>query len=407
MARAIERLKPKQIPSIKAPGYYPDGGGLVLQVSESGAKSWIFRYQLKGKPHEMGLGSVRVRSLADARERALAASKLLSDGIDPIEARNAAEAAAALEAARSKTFNEVAKEYIDKHRSEWKNAKHIEQWETTIETYCAAILPLPIQGVDVGRILAVLEEVWSTKRETAVRLRGRIEKVLDYAKARGYCSGDNPARWRGNLKEMLPKDNRRERIEHHAALAYSQVGAFMKDLRAEEGTAARALEFTIMTAARTGETIGAASAELDLDGATWTIPAKRMKRHREHRVPLSPPAVELLRALPREGDYIFAGRKRGEALSNMAMLALLKRMGRGDLTVHGFRSSFRDWAAERTNFPNHVVEMALAHAIGDDVEAAYRRGDLFEKRRRLMNAWASYLSAPEASKVTPIRKAAA
>jgi integrase len=407
MARAREILKPRAIEKILKPGYYSDGAGLCLQVGPSGSKSWIFRYMRNGRAREMGLGSGSVYSLAEAREEADKQRKLLGRGVDPIKARDAAEGAAALAASKDKTFDECASEYIAKHRHEWKNAKHLEQWENTVATYCTAILKLPVQGLDVGRILAVLEAIWNEKRETAVRLRGRIEKVLDYAKARGYCSGDNPARWRGNLEEMLPKDRRRQRITHHAALPYTEAGTFMKDLRAQEGTAARALEFTIMTAARTGETIGAAWAELDLEGATWTIPAKRMKGHREHRAPLAPTTLKLLRALPREGDYVFAGRRAKMPLSNMAMLALLERMGRGDLTVHGFRSTFRDWASERTNFANHVVEMALAHAIGDDVEAAYRRGDLFEKRRRLMVAWAAYLSAAEAAKVTPIRKTAA
>jgi integrase len=407
MARAIEKLKPRAIEKIRAPGYHADGAGLYLLVSASGSKSWVLRYMLDGRAREMGLGPLREFPLAEARNRASQARKLRADGIDPIEARDAAKAAKALELAKNKTFDEVAEEYIAEHRHEWKNAKHQEQWENTIETYCKPLLALPVQGIDVGQVLGVLKPIWNEKRETAVRLRGRIEKVLDSATALGFRAGPNPARWRGNLDHLLARDKRRQRIKHHAALRYTEVGAFMKDLRAEEGTAARALEFTVLDVSRTGETIGARWPEFDLDDATWTVPAERMKGHREHRVPLSPAAVKLLRGLPRAGDYVFSGRRAKTPLSNMAMLALLERMGRGELTTHGFRSTFRDWAAERTNYPNHVVEMALAHAIGDDVEAAYRRGDLFEKRRRLMNAWASYLSAPESAKVTPIRKSAA
>ncbi len=256
-------------------------------------------------------------------------------------------------------------------------------------------------------MLKALEPIWTEKPETANRLRGRIEHILDWARVRGYRQGENPARWRGTLDKLLPDGKRRQRIKHHAALAYAEAGAFMKDLRAEDGTAARALEFTTLTAARTGETIGARWLELDLDAAMWIVPAERMKGHREHRVPLSPVAVRVLRALPREGEYVFPGRSPKKPLSNMAMLKLLGRMGRGDLTTHGFRSTFRDWAAERTNFPNHVVEMALAHAISDPTEASYRRGDLFEKRRKLMDAWASYVDMPASAKVTQIRKTAA
>jgi integrase len=406
MARKSELLTALGAKRAKRAGYHADGGGLFLQVVESGARSWIFRYQLAGRRREMGLGSERDFTLAEARERAAAARKLLADGADPIQARDAAKAAKALADAKTKTFDEVAKAYIAEHRHEWKNAKHIEQWETTIETYAAPILALPVQGIDAGQVLAALKPIWNTKRETAVRLRGRIEKVLDSATALGYRAGPNPARWRGNLDGLLARDKRRQRIEHHAALPYAEAGAFAAELRREEGTAARALEFTILTAARTGETIGTRWNEIDLDAGVWSIPASRMKMRREHRVPLSPAAVALVRALPREGDYVFPGRRAKTPLSNMAMLALLERMGRGDLTTHGFRSTFRDWAAERTSFPNHVVEMALAHAIGDGVEAAYRRGDLFEKRRKLMLAWASYLSVPETSKVSPIRRAA-
>ena len=407
VSRPRERLKIRTLPRLKQPGNYADGAGLYLQVSGTGARSWILRYMLNGHAREMGLGSEHVFSLVEARGRAAQARKQLADGVDPIQARDAERARQALEAAKNKTFADCAHEYITKKRHGWRNAKHAEQWENTLEAYAKPIMALPVQAIDVGHVLGILEAIWNTKRETAVRLRGRIEKILDYAKARAYRSSDNPARWRGNLGEMLPEDKRRQRIKHHAALPYGQAAAFTKDLRAQEGTAARALEHTILNLSRTGETIAAEWTELDLDAAIWTIPAARMKGHREHRVPLSRAAVELLRALPRLGEYVFPGRGGKKPLSNMAMLQLLERMGRGNLTTHGFRSTFRDWAAERTNFPNHVLEMALAHAISDDTEAAYRRGDLFEKRRRLMDVWANYLNSAEAGKVTPIRKAAA
>jgi integrase len=407
MPHPRERLKLRTLGRLKAPGYYADGAGLYLQIGKTGARSWIFRYMLNGRAREMGLGPEHIFSLAEARERAAEARKLRSQGTDPIEHRHAQKAAKALEAAKSKTFSECAAAYIAAHRSSWRNPKHAAQWTATIATYCKPIAELPIQGVDVGQVLKALEPIWTEKPETANRLRGRIEHILDWARVRGYRQGENPARWRGTLDKLLPDGKRRQRIKHHAALAYVEAGTFMKDLRAEDGTAARALEFTTLTAARTGETIGARWLELDLDLAIWIVPAERMKGHREHRVPLSPAAVRVLRALPRDGQYVFPGRSPKKPLSNMAMLKLLGRMGRGDLTTHGFRSTFRDWAAERTNFPNHVVEMALAHAISDATEASYRRGDLFEKRRRLMAGWASYLNAAEVGKVAPIRKVAA
>jgi integrase len=360
---------------------------------------------LKGRAREMGLGAAHTFTLADARQRAQEQRKHLADGVDPIAHREAERARKALEQSKTKTFGECANDYIAEHRHEWKNAKHIEQWVSTINTYCAAILNLPVQGVDTGRVLGVLKPIWNEKRETAVRLRGRIEQILDAARVAGYRDGENPAKWRGNLKHLLAKDKRRKRIKHHAALPFDQAGALMLELREQQGVAPRALEFTVLTAARTGETIGLKWPELDLEGAVWTVPAERMKAGHEHRVPLSLAAVELLRNLPKAGDYVFPSRGRNKPLSNMAMLQLLERMDRGDLTVHGFRSTFRDWAAERTSFPNHVVEMALAHAVADDTEASYRRGDLFEKRRKLMEAWANFLSTAESAKVTAIRKA--
>lgn len=411
MGRRVNRLSDRAVKAQTRPGYHPDGDGLYLQVSPTGTKSWILRYgrglnPRTGKPwqREMGLGPLKLISLAEARGRAADARRLLLDGIDPIEARDALRAQERVRKSNSLTFNACAEAYIKAHRTGWRNPKHAEQWEATLETYAGPVFgALPVQDVDTALVLRVLESIWATKPETASRVRGRIEHVLDWAKVRGYRTGENPARWRGHLDKLLPKRGKVRRVKHHPALPYEQIGAFVEKLRAEEGTGARALEFAILTAARTGEVIGATPAEIDLKKALWTIPAERMKAQREHRIPLSPRALEILKAQP-EGDYIFAGREKGKALSNMALLETVRRMGRADLTVHGFRSTFKDWAAECTSYPNELTEMALAHTIGSEVEAAYRRGDLFEKRKRLMLDWARYCDTPKrGGKVVPIR----
>ncbi len=393
MKRQLLRLSPKGVVNKKLPGYYPDGGGLYLQVSESGSKSWLFRFVLNGRERQMGLGPLHTIGLADARAASVECRKLLLAKVDPIEARDAKRAGEALDAAKVITFTECATAYIKAHRAGWKNAKHADQWTNTIETYCGDVFgKLPVQGVDTGLVLKALEPIWTEKPETATRLRGRIESVLDWATSRGYRTGDNPARWRGHMDNLLPAMSKRRRVQHHPALAFDELGKFVVALRKQDGTAARALEFLILTATRTGEVIGAKRNEFDLDKALWTIPGERMKAGREHRVPLSPRAAAIIRELKttHKGDFIFPGGKESKSLSNMAMLALLKRMGRGDLTVHGFRSTFRDWASERTNYPREVCEMALAHTVSDQTEAAYRRGDLFEKRRRLMAEWAKH-----------------
>ncbi len=392
MKRQMLRLSTRAVIVKKKPGYYPDGGGLYLQVSASGSKSWIFRFALQGKERQMGLGPFHTITLADARIAATDCRKLLLRQIDPIDARDADKTRKALQDARSITFAECAAAYIRAHRAKWKNAKHAEQWTNTIETYCGPIIGgLPVQDVDTGLVVKVLEPIWTAKPETASRLRGRIESVLDWARVSGYRAGDNPARWKGHLDNVLPALNKRQRVKHHPALPFDQMGAFMESLRTHEGIAARALAFLILTATRTSEVIGAQWSEFDLDAKLWTIPADRMKAGREHRVPLSPQAVAFLgKPPPSLSGYVFPGQKEGKPLSNMTMLGLLKRMDRGDLTVHGFRSTFRDWASERTNYPREVCEMALAHTIGNEAEAAYRRGDLFEKRRRLMVEWAKH-----------------
>lgn len=408
MARQLHRLTTKAVSNQKKPGYYADGGGLYLQVSPSRTKSWIFRYTLGGRAREMGLGSAASIGLLVARKRASGYRDLLHDGIDPIEARSARSAEDALKKAKAVSFQACADGYISAHRAAWKNTKHASQWENTLKTYCIPTIgPLPVQSVDTGMVLKVLEPIWSAKPETANRLRGRIESILDWATARGYRAGDNPARWRGHLNKLLPAIKKESRVKHHPALPYEQIGSFMADLKKEEGTAARALEFLILCSARTGEVIGSLPAEFDLNKALWIIPGKRMKGGKEHRVPLSPRSVEIIRAqLKLREAYVFPGRKADKPISNMAMLKLLERMKRKDLTVHGFRSSFRDWGAEQTAYSSEVLEMALAHAVGDKVEAAYRRGDLFEKRKRLALDWAKYCDQGKtAGKVTAIRKA--
>ena len=410
MARTLGKLTALKVSRDLTPGMYADGAGLYLQVTGAGAKSWIFRYSLHGKAREMGLGSVSSISLADARIKAAECRRLRQEGIDPIEARKSLREQAALDAAKTTTFKEAAATYIASHKAGWRNTKHASQWANTLATYAEPVLgKLSIQAVDTNLVLKVLEPIWKTKPETASRVRGRIEAILDWAKVRGLRQGENPVRWRGHLDHLLPAKAKVRRVEHHAALPYAELPEFITKLRAQDGVAARALEFTILTAARTGETIGAARDEVNRYEKVWTVPADRMKAGKDHRVPLSSRALAILRdnADLQKAEYLFPGGKAGKPLSNMAMTEVLRRMGRGDITVHGFRSTFRDWAAERTNFPNEVVEMALAHTIGDKTEAAYRRGDLFEKRRRLMSEWAAYCNAPAASgrdKVIPMRR---
>ena len=386
------KLSAVKVRNLAAPGRYGDGGNLWLQVRSPTQKSWIFRFTIAGKARLMGLGDVQSVSLAEAREAAEFARRLLRQGIDPLDHRRTERARIA--AGQSAiTFKDVAKLYIAAHEAGWRNAKHRYQWRQTLDVAAASFGDKAVTAVTTADVVQLLEPIWTSKTETASRLRGRIEAVLDYAKARGWREGENPARWRGHLSNLLPRPSRLARVVHHPALPSQRIGAFMVDLRAEDGIAARALEFTILTAARTGEVIGARWSEIDLEGGTWTVPGERMKAGREHRVPLTEPAVAVLRAvLPlrnqKHGDWIFPSTRLRKPLSNMAMTALLRRMKREDITVHGFRSTFRDWAAENTAHSREVAEAALAHVLADKVEAAYRRGDLFEKRRRLMEDWA-------------------
>lgn len=388
-------------------GLHPDGDGLYLQVGGSGARSWIYRFTLGGKQRYLGLGSANAIPLKLARELAAQARQLRAQGIDPVERRRAERMAGRVELAKAMTFAQAARAFINSHEATWRNAKHRQQWSNTLSTYVHPVIgSLPVAEIDTGLVLKILLPIWNSKPETASRLRGRIELILDWAKVAGYRDGPNPAAWRGHLEHSLPARSKVRAVEHHAALPYGEMPAFMASLRERQSTSARCLEFTILTGVRTSEAIGARWDEVDFETRVWTVPATRMKAGKQHRVPLSGRAITILHELSerREGEFIFPGGRSGRPLSNMAMLKMLALLGRDDLTVHGFRSSFRDWAAERTNFPSEVVEMALAHAVGDKVEAAYRRGDLFEKRRKLMDAWAEFCGMPASrASVVPLR----
>ncbi|WP_316186210.1 MULTISPECIES: tyrosine-type recombinase/integrase [unclassified Bradyrhizobium] len=410
MAHLVGRLTALKVTKVKKPGMYADGAGLYLQVTGDGestpAKSWIFRFTLRGRSREMGLGSFSIFGLGEARAKAAEYRRQVYEGIDPIEARRAQRAQAALKAAAALTFEECTKQYLAAHSAGWRNAKHAAQWSSTLKAYAEPVIgSLSVHSIDTALVMKIIEPLWSKKPETASRLRGRIEAVLDWATARGFRQGENPARWRGHLDKLLPARAKVRKVKHHAALPYDELPAFMIGLRAQEGVAARALEFLILTAARTGEVIGARPDEIK--DKVWTVPAGRMKASKEHRVPLSESAFAIVETLRngQGGSHLFPGSKRDKPLSNMAMLALLDRMGRSDLTAHGFRSTFRDWAAECTNYSNEVVEMALAHTISSKVEAAYRRGDLFDKRRALMSDWATFCasSAGADQKIVSIR----
>jgi integrase len=396
MARQLNRLSPVAIKKAK-PGMWPDGGGLYLQIRPGVAgttrRSWVFRYAVNGKDRQMGLGSAEHTTLAEARGKAEECRRLRNAGLDPIDEKENAARKAEIAAAKGMSFDQCRDAFIASHRAGWRNAKHGKQWLSTLKTYVTPVFgSLPVHTVDTGLVTKVLEPIWAAKPETATRVRGRIESVLDWAKVRGYRDGENPARWRGHLDHLLPKRSKVRAVEHHAALPYQAISEFIRSLRTRDGIAARALEFAILTAARTGEVLGARWDEMDLENEVWTIPASRMKSHREHRVPLSEPALAILKAV--KGDdgsrvYVFPGEKR-PTLSNMALLMLLRRMGRGDLTAHGFRSAFRDWAGNETSFQREVAEAALAHVIGDNAEQAYRRSDALAKRRKLMDTWAAY-----------------
>jgi integrase len=409
--RAVGRLSARQVANAKKP-YLADGGNLYLQTTFGkeglARRSWVFRFERDGRRREMGLGPLHTRGLKEAREEARRLRELLLQGVDPIEHRRKAVEARAVESAKYKTFAQVAAAYLKAHKADWKNVKHAAQWETSLTKETRAIANLPVAAIDTAHVLAVLEPIWRAKPESASRTRGRIERVLAYAIAAKYRKREdgNPARWDGHLEELLgskskaqqAKRARTKKTGHHPALPYREAGEFMTALRRLYSLSARALEFTILTAARTNETIGATWTEFDLAEKVWTVPASRMKAGKEHRVPLCERAVEILQELRGRKGRLFP-------LSNMAMLQCLRGLRPG-LTVHGCRASFTDWAHEQTAFPKIVIDMALAHAVADKVEAAYRRGDLFEKRRKLMAAWGEYCAKPlpAGAAVTPLRK---
>ena len=393
MARTLNRLKSKQVEAL-GPGRHADGGGLYLDRDEHGRSRWLFMWTRNGKRREMGLGPANkdAVSLAKARDAAATAREVLTKGGDPIEARDAALAAPVV----VPTFGEAADAFIKSLSPQWRNEKHRAQWSMTLKVYAKPLRPLPVDRVDTAAVLEVLKPIWQAKPETASRVRGRIERVLDAARAQGHRSGENPARWRGHLDHLLPNRQKLSR-GHHAALPYEQLPAFVSELRSREAVAASALEFVILTAARSGEALGATWAEIDMKAKVWTVPAARMKAGREHRVPLSARALTVLNAMkplatgPKAEQLpVFPGQVRGKQLSSMALAMLLRRIG-AETTVHGFRSSFRDWAGEASTFPREVAEAALAHTVGDATERAYRRGDALEKRRKLMEAWAGFV----------------
>ena len=382
------KLTARKVATAK-PGKYSDGGNLYLIVSDTGARKWVLRYTWRGRAKELGLGSATSVPLADAREKAADARRTIAQGFNPIDVRK--------RDGGIPTFGKMADDVVDALSAGFRNEKHKAQWRSTLETYAAPLRSKPVDTIGTDDILAVLKPIWQKKAETASRVRGRIEKVLDAAKAKGFRDGENPARWRGHLDHLLPKPLKLTR-GHHAAMSYENVPRFIGQLRKRDATAALALEFCILTAARSGEVLGMRWPEIDMDKNIWTVPAMRMKAGREHRVPLPPRAIVILKKLAKlkQGDFVFEGQRRNKPLSGMAMQMMLRRMKIDDATVHGFRSSFRDWAGNVTNFPREITEMALSHVIGDKAEQAYRRSDALDKRRKLMEAWANYCE-PKAS----------
>jgi len=406
MTRSLNRLTSLKVARTKTPGMYADGGGLYLRIAEGGSKQWIFRYVTNGRLRDMGIGPVHTLTLAEARERATEARKLRVDGIDPIAQKRARKAALAAADAKAMTFRQCAEGFIRDNEAEWSNAKHRQEWETSLVKHVYPTLgSLPVAAIDTPLVLRCLKPIWTMIPETASRVRGRIENVLGWATVHYYRSGDNPARWNGLLEHALPARSKVAKVEHHAALPYVQVGDFVAKLRQNTSTGARAVEFIVLTAARLGETINATWDEIDLASRLWIVPATRMKGGREHRVPLSEAAIVVLKQMVaiRHSDYVFPGSRAGRPVSENTPVRLAKEAAGANITVHGLRSTFRDWASERTNFPREVAEMALAHAVPNAVEAAYRRGDLFEKRRKLMDAWAEFCARPTTSgDVVPI-----
>lgn len=410
MSRPLHKLSPRRVTTLSAPGWYGDGGGLYLRIKTDGSKRWAFTYERNKRRHEMGLGAVADVSLAKAREEAAAARQLLIDGLDPIEQRRTTGQAEperkpeaepeTVKQSGSPLFGPFAETYIDTQEEGWKNPKHRQQWRNTIKTHGKSLLTIPVDVITVDDVVAVLQPIWRSTPETAGRLRGRIENILDAAKASKHIAGpwENPARWRGNLIHLLPRRRRKSQVRHHPAMPFEDLPDFILRLRRRPALAARALEFTILCATRTNETLRMTWSEVNLDDAVWNVAADRMKMGVEHRIPLPDRAVEILREIAKgsncdPGTFVFEGQKMGKPLSQMSMTMVLRRMKLGHYTVHGMRSAFRDYMGEMTNHPESVVEQALAHQIGDETTRAYRRGDAFLKRRALMKNWEGYLDS--------------
>ena len=396
MAQTVGRLTALKVARAKRPGMYADGGGLYLQITKGGA-SWVYRFMLNGRAREMGLGPVHTITLAEARERATQARKLRLDGVDPIERRRSERAAQRVAGVMAMSFQQCGDAFITSHGTGW-GALHRRQWTNSLAQHVYPVIgDVRVQDIDTTLVMKVVEPLWRSIPETAYRIRGRIEAVLDWAKVLGYRTGENPARWRGYLDKLLPARGKVRKVEHHAALPYAELPGFMVALREQEGIVARALEFTILTAARTGETRFARWSEFDLLDKTWTIPDRRMKAGKEHRIPLCKRTLAILQEMQAhrlaDHGFVFPGSKVGRPIADTVLLRLLQRMGRGDLTAHGFRATFKTWASDRTPFQNEIVEAALAHVVGSKVEQAYQRGDMFEKRRRLMQQWEMFCTA--------------
>lgn len=407
MARQLGKLTALQVTKLIKPGLYGDGGGLTLQITKAGVKSWLFRFMRDGKAYGMGLGATHTFSLAEARQKALEARKQLASGLNPLAEKKQMLLAKALERAKMMTFDQCSTAYIEAHKASWKNAKHKDQWTNTLGTYASPVFgQMPVADIDTALVVKCLAPIWQSKTETASRVRGRIESVLGWATTSGYRKGENPARWKGHLENLLANISKTSRTKNHPSLPWPRMGDFMAALKARDGIASCALEFTILTACRSGEIRGAQWSEFDFKEKVWTIPAERMKAPREHQVPLSESALALLTSMPQSGKFVFTGKK-GQPLSDMTLTAVIRRMnsdeekpvwvdpaGKG-ITVHGFRSSFRMWAAETTAYPREVAEHALAHQLPDAVERAYQRGTQFAKRKALMAEWATHCALPQ------------
>lgn len=406
--RRVEQLTSQRQGKI---GWHKDGAerGLLLQITrlatldKPAAASWVLRFTLKGTEYYHGLGSLQNFNLEEARNRARKARQQISDGVNPVETRKADKATAALAKARTITFQKASEEYYEANHQQWKSLVHRQQFQNTMRDYAMPVLgKLAVADIDTALVIRCLEPIWHSKTETASRVRQRIEAVIAWSIVRGYRTGDNPARWKGHLDKALPQPTKVAKVQHHPSLDYREMPGFMRDLRQREGFAAAALQLTILCATRTTETIGARWPEFDLDDGVWTIPKERMKGKRAHTVPLSDRAVALLRSLPREGEFVFPGMRAHQPISNMAMSAVLSRMGRDDVTTHGMRATFRTWASDRTNYPEHVIEASLAHVVSDAVVAAYKRSTMIERRAKLMQAWSDYCSTPPAKSTSTV-----